>query len=123
VETALRNAFREMGIRLSGFYYCPHDPQGSVKGYAVHCDCRKPLPGLLVEAAQELHIDLENSWMIGDILHDVEAGNRAGCRTVLLDRGNETVWHFNELRQPDLIVKDMREAADKISHWHPREVA
>lgn len=123
VESALRNALREMGVSLAGFYYCPHDPAGSVHEYSRQCDCRKPQPGLLVQAAQELDIELGKSWMIGDILHDVEAGARAGCRTVLIDRGNETEWQYNELRQPTLTVKDLREAAAVISGRQSREVA
>lgn len=123
VERALRNSLREMGVSLAGFYYCPHDPQGSVKGYRMQCECRKPRPGLLVQAAQEMHIELEKSWMIGDILHDVEAGNRAGCRTVLVDRGNETEWQYGEFRRPQLIVKDLRDAAARIVGGLSREVA
>jgi D-glycero-D-manno-heptose 1,7-bisphosphate phosphatase len=123
VETAMRDAFREMGASLAGFYYCPHDPQGSVKQYQVRCECRKPQPGLLVQAAQELDIELQKSWMIGDILHDVEAGNRAGCKTVLLDRGNETEWHFSDIRLPDLILRDMSKAASRICAERLREVA
>jgi D-glycero-D-manno-heptose 1,7-bisphosphate phosphatase len=122
-ERALRDGLREMGVSLAGFYYCPHDPKGSVPQYSVECECRKPQPGLLVQAAQELDIELEKSWMIGDILHDVEAGNRAGCRSVLVDRGNETEWHYNELRRPDLVVRDMRDAAAKIVGELSREVA
>ena len=75
--------FREQ-LTLDGFYYCPHHPDGSVGAYARDCHCRKPMPGLLLQAAQDHGIDLRSSWMIGDILHDVEAGNRAGCRTVLI---------------------------------------
>lgn len=123
VEHALRRGLREMGVSLAGFYYCPHDPKGSVPQYSVECECRKPRPGLLVQAAQELDIELEKSWMMGDILNDVEAGNRAGCRTVLVDRGNETEWHYNELRRPDLMVRDMRDAAAKICGELSREVA
>lgn len=123
VESALRNSFRQMGVSLRGFYYCPHDPHGSVREYKMHCQCRKPQPGLLVQAAQELNIELGKSWMIGDILHDVEAGNRAGCRTVLLDRGNETEWHFSDIRLPDLILRDMRVAATRICAEKAREVA
>jgi D-glycero-D-manno-heptose 1,7-bisphosphate phosphatase len=123
VERALRGGLREMGVSLAGFYYCPHDPKGSVPQYRVDCECRKPQPGLLVQAAQELDIELEKSWMIGDILHDVEAGNRAGCRSVLVDRGNETEWHYNELRRPDLVARDMRDAAAKIVGELSREVA
>ncbi|MEC4819406.1 MAG: HAD hydrolase-like protein [Scytonema sp. PMC 1069.18] len=52
------------------------------------CECRKPAPGLLLRAACEQNIDLHSSWFIGDILNDVEAGHRAGCKTVLIDNGD-----------------------------------
>ncbi|WP_298733501.1 HAD family hydrolase [uncultured Chitinophaga sp.] len=102
------------GIQLDGFFYCPHHPQGSVKAYAIDCVCRKPHPGLLLQAASLLNIDLQQSWMIGDILHDVEAGNRAGCRTVLLDNGHETEWIINSYRKPLLITGGLLEAAQLI---------
>jgi D-glycero-D-manno-heptose 1,7-bisphosphate phosphatase len=77
------------GVRIDGIYHCPHHPEGVVPELAVACDCRKPAPGMLLRAAAELDIDLRRSWFIGDILDDVEAGNRAGCRTVLVDLGTE----------------------------------
>lgn len=101
-------------IILSGFYYCPHHPDGKIKPYAIVCDCRKPKPGLLLNAARDLNIDLQASWMIGDILNDVEAGNRAGCRTILIDNGNETEWIFNQIRQPTATTKNINKAADYI---------
>jgi len=102
------------GIRLMDFYYCPHHPDGTVKGYNVVCECRKPLPGLLQMAAFEHHIDLTSSWMIGDILNDVEAGNRAGCRTILVDKGNETEWLAGEYRLPGFACRSINEAAQHI---------
>jgi D,D-heptose 1,7-bisphosphate phosphatase len=104
----------EAGVALSGFYYCPHHPDGSVAGYAVDCSCRKPRPGLLIAAAQEQEIALEDSWMIGDILNDVEAGRRAGCHTVLILNGNETEWTQGPLRTPDFTAGNMEEAARTI---------
>lgn len=109
--------FRE-NLSLDGFYYCPHDPEGSVAPYAVACDCRKPLPGLLLKAAAEHGIDLRASWMIGDILHDVEAGNRAGCRTILLDNGNETEWRLGPRRIPTRMAPDLYAAAVLIAGHH-----
>ena len=64
------------GIELTGAYYCPHAPEEK-------CQCRKPAPGMLRQAAKELHIDLGSSFMIGDKPSDIEAGKRAGCRTIL----------------------------------------
>lgn len=106
--------FREQ-IELEGFYYCPHHPDGSVARYALDCFCRKPLPGMLLSAAQEHDIDLHASWMVGDILHDVEAGNRAGCRTLLIDNGNETEWRLGPRRIPTRIAPDLYTGAVLIA--------
>src|SRR4051812_44705234 len=86
------------GVRLEGFYYCPHHPEGSVPEYSRVCDCRKPKIGLLLKAERDYGLDLSRSWMVGDILNDVEAGNRAGCGTVLIDNGHETEWHWSAAR-------------------------
>jgi D,D-heptose 1,7-bisphosphate phosphatase len=111
--------FRER-LSLDGFYYCPHHPEGSVTSYAFDCHCRKPLPGLLLQAAHDHGVDLRTSWMIGDILHDVEAGNRAGCRTVLIDNGNETEWRLGPRRIPTRMAPDLYAAAVLIaSHGDP----
>lgn len=74
------------GARVDAWFYCPHHPQG--KGsYALACRCRKPLPGMLVEAAARYAIDLSASVMIGDKLVDMEAGMAAGCRPILVRTG------------------------------------
>jgi D-glycero-D-manno-heptose 1,7-bisphosphate phosphatase len=106
--------FRE-SLALDGFYYCPHHPDGTVNSYAVDCDCRKPMPGMLLKAADEHGIDLASSWMVGDILHDVEAGNRAGCRTLLIDNGNETEWRLGPRRIPTRMAPDLYAAAVLIA--------
>ncbi|GAB3445339.1 HAD family hydrolase [Massilia solisilvae] len=112
--------FRE-NLSLDGFYFCPHHPDGKVPGYAVLCSCRKPMPGMLLKAAQEHDIDLASSWMVGDILHDIEAGNRAGCRTLLIDNGNETEWRLGPGRIPTRMAPDLYTAAVLIaSHSETR---
>ncbi|NLP60295.1 D-glycero-alpha-D-manno-heptose-1,7-bisphosphate 7-phosphatase [Paraburkholderia sacchari] len=121
VETHLRHMFASCGAVLDAAYWCPHDPQGSVAPYACRCDCHKPEPGLLLRASSEYRIDLERSWMVGDILDDVEAGNRAGCRSILADCGNETEWHSAPERQPFAIVRNLHEAAHIIVERHARE--
>jgi D,D-heptose 1,7-bisphosphate phosphatase len=114
VIAALRNQLSAFGVMLDGFYYCPHHPDGSVTTYAIDCDCRKPQPGLIQRAARDHNIDLSQSWMVGDILNDVEAGNRAGCRTLLIDRGNETEWLTGPFRTPTATVSSLVEMADYI---------
>lgn len=74
------------GAHVDAWLYCPHHPSGR-GSYALPCDCRKPLPGMLKEAARRYDIDLENSTMIGDKLADIEAGLAAGCRTILVRTG------------------------------------
>jgi histidinol phosphatase-like enzyme len=68
-----------------------------------------------LRAAQDHAIDLDRSWMIGDILDDIEAGCRAGCRTMLLDNGGESEWHFGPQRTPDFIVDNLAQAARCIT--------
>ena len=101
-------------LNIDAFYYCPHEPNGTVEQYAISCDCRKPLPGMILKASSELKIDLSQSWMIGDILNDVEAGERAGCSTILIDNGNETEWIMDEVRTPDFVAQNFLEAASHI---------
>jgi histidinol-phosphate phosphatase family protein len=105
VHAELSRMLARAGVRLAGFYYCPHSiAAGGIAGFA--CECRKPAPGMLMHAAAAHGLDLHASWMIGDILDDVEAGNRAGCRTVLIDNGNETEWRPGPWRVPSLISPD-----------------
>lgn len=103
-------------VWLDGFYYCPHWHDGAIARYAFDCNCRKPAPGMLTLAARQHGLSLNQSWMVGDILDDVEAGRRAGCGTVLIDNGNETQWRHNRLRQPDLRCTDLLQAAYAIAN-------
>ncbi|GAB63809.1 hydrolase [Candidatus Jettenia caeni] len=114
VEMHIRHCMAGFGVSLAGFYYCPHLPDG-IPDYAMACTCRKPAPGLLFLAAHELNIDLKQSWFIGDILNDVEAGRRAGCKTVLIDNGNETEWVLSPNRMPHYIMENLLEAAHLIT--------
>lgn len=72
------------GVELDAWRMCLHHPDGVVAELSGPCDCRKPAPGMLVDAARELDLDLERSWMVGDTDADVEAGRAAGCRTALI---------------------------------------
>jgi D-glycero-D-manno-heptose 1,7-bisphosphate phosphatase len=114
MERYLSRLLRGHGIALHGFYHCPHDPAGAVQRYATLCTCRKPMPGMLLRAAREHCIDCGRSWMIGDILNDIEAGRRAGCKTALINNGNETEWEWSSLRSPDIMVDDFLAAAKAI---------
>jgi D-glycero-D-manno-heptose 1,7-bisphosphate phosphatase len=114
LKSKIKKMCSKIGIYLDGFYYCPHHPNGKVPGYASDCECRKPQPGLLLKAAGDMDIDLSSSWMIGDILNDVEAGNRAGCKTILINNGNETEWCTVSGNVPQYRARDLAEAARYI---------
>ena len=112
LQAALTRMLADEGVTLHGFHACPHAAPADPKRPA--CLCRKPAPGLLRQGAQAHRVDLARSWMVGDILHDVEAGRRAGCRTILLDVGHETEWQLSPLREPHHRCRDLLEAAETI---------
>lgn len=79
--------FAAGGARVDGYYYCPHHPDGAVARFRQRCDCRKPLPGLVYQAAADLSLDLAGSYMVGDRWHDLAAGQAAGTRGILVRTG------------------------------------
>lgn len=121
VEDRLRTMMAAIGVPLAGFYYCPHHVEGTVEEYTIACDCRKPAPGLLLRAAREHNIDPRQSWFVGDILNDVEAGRRAGCQTILVNSDGETEWHLTPQRLPHHITADLGEAARIITAVGPQK--
>jgi D-glycero-D-manno-heptose 1,7-bisphosphate phosphatase len=82
--------FGAHGLELAAYYYCPHHPEHGVGEYKRECDERKPGPGMLLRAAAEFGLDLEESWMVGDRCSDVGAANAAGLRRMFLLAGTET---------------------------------
>jgi D-glycero-D-manno-heptose 1,7-bisphosphate phosphatase len=120
VEQRLRDLLAAENVPLAGFYYCPHHPSGTVAPYARGCSCRKPAPGLIERACLDHRLTPHRSWLIGDILDDVQAGRAAGCQTVLLNNGHETEWIVTPRRRPDHLAADLAEAAAIIlSFSHP----
>lgn len=111
---------RAEGVELDAWYYCYHHPDGLEEGLRDECSCRKPKPGLLLAAADELHIDLRTSWIIGDSDADIAAGRRAGCRTVLVE--HPATLHRRGAEIPDLRAPDLKSAWDAMStHIDRRE--
>lgn len=97
------------GIRISGFYYCPHHPDGCLPEYTFRCDCRKPEPGLILRASLERSIALSDSWLVGDFLTDVKAGLAAGCNTVLIREDLRTI-EDPSLLPTTLVAKNFMDA-------------
>ncbi|MBS1849817.1 MAG: HAD family hydrolase [Acidobacteria bacterium] len=104
------------GAHIDAIYYCLHHPDSRVAELRKRCLCRKPGTGMLRRAARELHLALASSYMVGDGLTDIEAGSRAGCRTVFIGRWkceHEAFIRPRSLR-PDLIAPDLWRAARLI---------
>lgn len=103
----------ESGVVIDDYRYCFHHPDAFDPALARPCECRKPKPGMLLQAAAALDIDLSRSWMIGDSDADAEAGRAAGCRTILIE--NPRSMHRRQVEGPaDYRVRDVAHAAEIV---------
>ena len=100
------------GAHIDRFYFCPHHPEEGMGQYRVSCSCRKPQPGMLLQAARDMHIDLERSYMIGDMGKDVEAACNAGAQGILLGTGPRDV--ANVSCEPVYVARDVLDAVQWI---------
>lgn len=89
VHDILGRLFKDNGVAIDAFYYCPHHPTEGFPPYNVNCDCRKPKTGMIKRAICEYDIDISNSWVIGDSLVDVQLARNAGCKGILLNRDDD----------------------------------
>lgn len=115
----------KQGARLDQVYYCMHHPEGVVEPYRKACDCRKPRPGLLLRAAEELEIALEKSYFIGDGITDVQAGKAAGTTNILV-YSSFKCYICEELNrqdvQPDYIVRSLHDGVTLIRELETSKV-
>ena len=102
------------GAHVDAYYYCPHHPEGSVAALRSDCECRKPKPGQLLQAASELNLDLARSYMIGDRWKDIEAGRAAGARTILVRTGYGREAESAETMGDTVVVDNLIEAVTWI---------
>ena len=116
ISEKMRAELAKEGAFLDGEYYCFHHPDAKVEILRANCNCRKPNPGLLLQAAKETDIDLSSSWMIGDGLTDIQAGKAAGCKTILLGRMKCELCRLMDDTdaRPDLIASNLPEAANLV---------
>lgn len=107
---------KKQGVALDAEYYCYHHPYGKIKKYRTVCDCRKPKPGMLLTAAKDHDLSLSHSWMIGDGITDIQAGQAAGCKTILVGRLKCDICKImdNEGVKPDYIAPNLFKAAQII---------
>lgn len=128
VKTAhrqIQDLLKQQGAFIDAFYYCPHHPTEGLEEYVQACSCRKPEPGMLITASRDLNIDLLRSYMVGDILKDIQAGKNAGTKSVLVKSGHGLKTLEEDLRNgegnipsensgPDYIAEDILDAVTWI---------
>jgi len=116
LHAQLTRRLAEGGVKLDAIYYCPHHPEAKLAEYRANCECRKPLPGLIQQAARDFDLDLSRSYMIGDRWRDLRAGQTVGTAGVLVRTGyGET----EEMAPPagggaDVVVDNLAAAASWI---------
>jgi D-glycero-D-manno-heptose 1,7-bisphosphate phosphatase len=110
----LQQELARFGCAIDAFYFCPHHPEHGQGFYKVDCTCRKGQPGMLLQAASEHGIDLSRSFMVGDKLADMEAGQAAGCRSILVRTGYGAAAAEKLEANDVVIVNDLAQAADYI---------
>jgi len=116
IRRRMKEELDKEGVSLDGEYYCFHHPDARVERFKANCKYRKPKPGMLLKATQDMDIDLSKSWMVGDGLTDVKAGKNAGIKTIFLGRMKCQVCQLmdDEDARPDAIVLNLLEAAEYI---------
>lgn len=111
---AMEGELKKEGAHVDAIYYCPHHPNSEIIEYRINCDCRKPNSGMFFKAAQNLDIDLNKSFVVGDKISDVVAGSTAGCVTFLVLTGHGKSQTFENSIKPDFISVDLYDAVKNI---------
>ncbi|MEK9180426.1 MAG: HAD family hydrolase [Patescibacteria group bacterium] len=117
IHAVLLGRLKRSGAKIDAVYFCPHHPEATLKKYRLKCRCRKPEIGMLIQAAKKYGIDLKKSFMVGDSTRDIQAGNRAKMKTILVKTGHggKDVWQFQS--KPDFVVSDIMKAAQVIRRF------
>ena len=116
-NNAMKNELEKQEAYINAIYYCPHYPEATIKEYRIDCDCRKPKPGMLKRAKEDLDLNLKGSFLIGDKMSDIEAGYRAGCKTILVltGQGNDELKKISKMDiKPNYISNDLFAAIEII---------
>jgi histidinol-phosphate phosphatase family protein len=118
VHQRVLDLLAEEGVQIDASRLCPHHPEGVVPELSGPCQCRKPAPGMLFDAACSLDIDLSASWMLGDTDADVAAGEAAGCRTVLIEYAGSAHKRLKNAN-PNLTAAGLADAVAQLLDQHP----
>jgi len=113
VHERVLELLREEGVNLDAFRLCLHHPEGVVPELAGVCACRKPAPGMLLDAAEELNLDLASSWILGDTDSDVIAGHAAGCRAVLIEHPGSVHKRAGQ-ESPDVVASNLADGVAQL---------
>lgn len=105
IHERLLSLLHRQGARIDGIYYCPHHPEGTIARYAVSCLCRKPKPGMFLQAARDFGLDLPSCFMIGDKIDDIEVIHTVGGKGILVQTGK-----LHAHQQADYTAKDLMQA-------------
>lgn len=110
IHNKMKSILKSCNVTLTDIYYCPHHPE-----FTGHCECRKPNPGMILRAKKIYNLDLNNSYMVGDTLNDIQTGKAAKCKTVLVltGYGKEEQNKIGSIK-PDMIFKNLKEFAKHI---------
>jgi D-glycero-D-manno-heptose 1,7-bisphosphate phosphatase len=118
IHARLQHELARLDARLDAVYYCPHHPEGKLTAYRKRCDCRKPAPGMLHRAAQDLDLDLSRSFVISDRFQDLSMGFEVGARGILVLSGyGKGEYQYNKdnwSKLPDFVAADLLEGVDWI---------
>ncbi len=114
IHERLQNLLIRRRIHLDAIYYCPYHPEGVIAKYRRESDFRKPGPGMLLQAAEDMDIDLEHSWMLGNSYSDITAGANAGCRTILISSSAKLPTRKRDEAKPDNTAANIKEAVNII---------
>lgn len=117
IHQNLKEAFTKHGARIDGIYFCPHYPSSPLTEYDKDCQCRKPFPGMALQAASDLDIDLEHSYMVGDKAEDVLFGLNIKAHPILVltGFGKKTLLHLKEKGiKPAYVASNLMDAVDWI---------
>jgi len=114
IHERLKYLLAKENVYVDRIYYCPYHKDGAVKKYRKDSDMRKPKPGMLLAAAEELGIDLKKSWMIGNSYHDVEAGKSAGCKTILVKSYTSNIQKSLDDPDPDYEAVNLVESVNIV---------